>query len=380
MKSVDQIKEELKDLYVHEQEEAQFRVDRDRATRINIALKLLDGVETRSDLMSFLSADKGAMLFPVGDAEALGRVLRAGFAEEELNQVGIYLDKQPAEMGEHCAGAVLINTTPNRYHCSVDFDGSVTFLGKWMVDVRQAEVFALAGVHANARGSLAVVDVQSMDASAVRLPGTYYQKIEKFNDLYSFSQLERRFQTENVYSILDAVKEKVGFTDGLSLLETTATPALERGDQVIASDKWFTLVRNELSRSYHMFQHRSEDQVVRAIYASQHDCIISDDLLPLKAALVRDEFLRMPGERLVLGKNQQGEIASLKFDMSYFAFLPENLYKKEQFGRWEPYSYLIPLSQELTLNAQIVSIKCKFEDCLKAGQELEQTKTTGLKR
>ena len=66
--------------------------------------------------------------------------------------------------------------------------------------------------------------------------------------------------------------------------------------------------------------------------------------------------------------------------MSYFAFLPENLYKKEQFGRWEPYSYLIPLSQELTLNAQIVSIKCKFEDCLKAGQELEQTKTTGLKR
>ena len=82
----------------------------------------------------------------------------------------------------------------------------------------------------------------------------------------------------------------------------------------------------------------------------------------------------------MLGRNQQGEEVSLRFDMNYFAFLPDNLYEKAPFGRWKAYSNLIPMSHDLTLNAQIVFIKCHFEDCLKAGEALNQQKQTGLKR
>ena len=380
MENLDTIKKELMELYEQEGADARLTVDRDRLRVTEVVLKLLDGVDTQSELLEVLTADKGFALTPVQQVERLGQFLQRHFEESVLNDAGIFLDKLPSELGERCDGAVLINSSPKRYRDVVDCSAEVTLLGKWTVDVRRAEVIALAGVDACARDSMAVVDVRSTEASAVRLPASYYQQIEKFNDLYSFSQLEKRLQTENVYSILDAVKEKVGFTDGLSLLDTTAIPALERGDQVIASDKWFTLVRNELSRKYLLFQHRSVDEVVRAIYACQHHCVINDDLIPLKATLVRDEFQRMPGERLVLGRNQQGEEVSLRFDMNYFSFLPENLYEKAPFGRWKAYSNLIPMSHDLTLNAQIVFIKCHFEDCLKAGEALNQQKQTGLKR
>lgn len=380
MENLDTIKKELMELYEQEGADARLTVDRDRLRVTEVVLKLLDGVDTQSELLEVLTADKGFALTPVQQVERLGQFLQRHFEESVLNDAGIFLDKLPSELGERCDGSVLINSSPKRYRDVVDCSAEVTLLGKWTVDVRRAEVIALAGVDACARDSMAVVDVRSTEASAVRLPASYYQQIGKFNDLYSFSQLEKRLQTENVYSILDAVKEKVGFTDGLSLLDTTAIPALERGDQVIASDKWFTLVRNELSRQYLLFQHRSVDEVVRAIYACQHHCVINDDLIPLKATLVRDEFQRMPGERLVLGRNQQGEEVSLRFDMNYFAFLPDNLYEKAPFGRWKAYSNLIPMSHDLTMNAQIVFIKCHFEDCLKAGEALNQQKQTGLKR
>ena len=137
-------------------------MNRDRVRAIDIALKILDCVETRSDLMTFLSADKGLMLFPVEQAEALGRLLIEHFGEEELNLAGIYLDKLPAEIGERCAGAVLINTTPNRYECDVNFDGSVTFLGKWMVVFLRLIQCLLSIIKQNGQSSVTMCEISAI--------------------------------------------------------------------------------------------------------------------------------------------------------------------------------------------------------------------------
>lgn len=380
MKDIDYIIVELIGLYERERAAAELDGDSIRGEEVDLILESLDEVETRSDLIAFLSAHQGRALRPVEQVEALGRFLKEGFREEELNGAGIYLDNIPAELREQWDKGIFINTTPQRYHCSVDFDGHATFLGKWTIDVRQAHVKALAGVHANVRDALGYAYAPSLKSSSVRLPDTYYQKIEVFNELYDFSKLERQFQNEDVSAIFDSIKEQVGLTESLALLDTSATPVLKRGDQVIASDNQFVLVRNEFERHYYFFQKRSEAEVVQAINACQHHCVINDDLHKLKAALVRDEFLKQPDERIVLGTNQNGEVVSLKFDMDKFAFRPENLYEKGKFGRWTAFSNPIPLCIGYTLNAQLDSIKCHFEDCLKTGQKLGQTKQTGLKR
>lgn len=379
MKDIDYIIVELIGLYERERAAAELDRDSIRGGEVDIILKYLDEVETRSDLLAFLSAHLGRALRPVEQVEALGRFLKEGFREEELNGAGIYLDKLPAELREQWDKGIFINTTPQRYHCSVDFDGHATFLGKWTIDVRQARVKALAGAHANVRDALGDAYAPTLKSSSVRLPDTYYQKIEAFNKLFDFSKLERRVQNGDVSALIDSIKEQVGLTESLALLNTTVTPVLKRGDQVIASDNQFVLVRNEFERQYYFFQKRSEAEVVKAINACQHHCVINDDLHKLKAALVRDEFLKQPDERMVIGTNQMGEVASLKFDMDKFAFRPENLYEKGKFGRWIAFSNPIPLSTDYTLNAQLDSIKCHFEDCLKAGQKLGQTKQTGMK-
>ena len=189
------IKKELMELYEQEGADAQLTGDRNRLNVTEVVLKLLDGVDAQSELLSLLTADKGFALTPVQQVERLGHFLQRHFEESVLNDAGIFLDKLPSELGERCDGAVLINSSPKRYRDVVDCSAEVTLLGKWTVDVRRAEVIALAGVDACARDSMAVVDVRSTEASAVRLPASYYQQIGKFNDLYSFSQLEKRFQT-----------------------------------------------------------------------------------------------------------------------------------------------------------------------------------------
>ena len=306
--------------------------------------------------------------------------MKAHGSDEELAQAGIFIDLPDWDQVKWDGMALLINTLPERCRLQVDQDGQVAFLGAWTVDARRASVIALTGAHINLRDCLATVQIPSDNASVVRLPDGYYQPIARFDRPNTFRELERIFVEDGRFWLLDRLKEQVWRPTRVDLLAQYETPILKKGDDLVAEDAYCALVRNAHERSYMLYLIRSEREIVQAIQACQHDCLINEDLRPLKASLVRDEFLKWPGGRRVIGKNHLGEEVSLSFDVGFQDYKPHNLYRKGGSGKWEPYTTPIRMSSKLTLEAEIQAIQRDFAPCLKAEALLDMEQHPGWKR
>lgn len=379
-KNIEDIKSELIAIYQSELEGAESMGSPKRADALHQAVSLTEGAQTKSDLLLSLMEQYEVMLAPVQQVELFGAFLKKSMGFEVLERNGIYLDKLPKVELAKGQRYLFINSQPERAKGVLDQEIEAICMGRWHLDVWEASVKALPGTHLDLRDTLSVAQCVTNEASAIRHQDAYYERVHEIRKPSDFLSLERIFQKEGQFWALDRLKEEVGFQKEVNLLQVYAVPTNWKGDTLEAQDAHFALVRNEWDRSYLLFQIRSESAVIKAIQNCEHHCVIDPDLRNLKAALVRDEFLGLPNEQLILGHNQLGETVSLSFIANEQCFQPHNLYNKKEFGRWELFDGVIPMSDQYTLKSQVDSIKCRFENCLKAGQALGVERSAGPKR
>ena len=376
----DGLRQELLSLYEVERDSAVEQHNLELAERLSVAQGLVSRVECKAELLQLLVEQCIQTLAPIEQAKTVGEILKAHGSDEELALAGIFIDLPDWDQVKWNGMALLINTLPERYRLQVDQDGQVAFLGAWTVDARRASVIALTGALFNLRYCLATAQIPSDNASVVQLPDGYYQPIARFDRPNTFRKLERIFVEDGRFWLLDRLKEQVWRPTRVDLLAQYETPILKKGDDLVAEDAHCALVRNAHERSYMLYLIRNEREIVQAIQACQHDCLINEDLRPLKASLIRDEFLKWPGGRRVIGKNHLGEEVSLSFDVGFQDYKPHNLYRKGVAGKWEPYTTPIRMSGKLTLEAEIQAIQRDFAPCLKAEALLDMERHPGWKR
>lgn len=96
---------------------------------------------------------------------------------------------------------------------------------------------------------------------------------------------------------------------------------------------------------------------------------LNEDLLDLEACLVRDYFLRLPGEQVEIGRNYRGEPVTLSFDTRQYGFVPHNLYVQTVGGDWRAVETAIDLVNVLPLNGMIERIKERYSQALQEAPE-----------
>lgn len=360
-KDINQIKEELVALFEAERSEAYGREEFTAFTALKKAETQIKQAETQSDLLELLVHDCSTVLAFVRRADRFGQFLQGHFSESNLQEAGIFVNQMPEEV-EQGAECLFVNATAERFHCALDVDAHVGFLGRWSVEARQVYIEALSGVHVTLRDKLACAHTAPFDSSVISLPECYYQAMEFKGDR---RQLVRLLVQEGGEAALSYAKENSGAEPVINLAKLIYSPLQEKGDVVAAQDTHHTLVNqlgvNERIQGVVLYRRFSEQEVVQAIEQAQGLYFLSGDLWNLRTALRRETFLSMPNERIVIGKNHRGEEVSVSFNSTFAYFKLHNLYMKAN-GQWSPLETTVPASPHASLEEEIKLLQYMFKD------------------
>lgn len=356
-------------LYERERQDAIKASDDKRVDQVDRATRFLASIETYSELLLNLRVNAPTLFQPVHRVEALGAFLKANCSKQDLYANAIFVDGFPTNQLMEDSDCLLINSRPTlrEWVCSQQLH--VTLLGQWLVDVYQAHVEALEGAHINLRDTVSTARCLADNASAIRRQDTYYQGVL---DLYGvcFRELELLSRKMDPQAVLEyVIQDGEDPSMPISLYDTNATTSIEKGDQLFAENERFVLVRNAVDRSYKLFQKRSEQELVDYMRSTTKVLPLNEDLLDLEACLVRDYFLRLPGEQVEIGRNYLGEPVTLSFDTRLYSFVPHNLYVQTVGGDWRAEETTIDLVDVLPLNGMIERIKERYSQALQGAPE-----------
>ena len=101
---------------------------------------------------------------------------------------------------------------------------------------------------------------------------------------------------------------------------------MEKGDQLIADRGHYALIRNEYERVYVLLRKLSEQRVIDTIQSTKSHLKLSSDAVALHVCMIRDQFLRLPNERMEVCENHLGQPAYLSFDANKHCFNTHDLY------------------------------------------------------
>ena len=156
-----------------------------------------------------------------------------------------------------------------------------------------------------------------------------------------------------------------------------ATPIMEKGDQLIADSGHYALIRNVYEREYLLLRKLSEQRVIDIIQSTKYHLKLSGDAVALHVLMIRDQFLRLPNERMEVCENHLGQPAFLSFDANKHCFNTHGLYSKNWNDKWvmeEP----IYLQDNLSLEEIIKAIQKMHQKDLSSG--VQKARSQSAKR
>ena len=361
---IDHIKEGLLALYAVERLDAQKVSDDNRIGQLERAVRLLEPMITKSELLMNLRENALKLFQPVRRVEAMGSFIKDNFSAYDLRANFVFVDCFPNGKLPEGTDCLLINSSPSLRECDFAQNVHATFVGRWLVNAYEAQIVALHGAHVNLMDTVSTARCPVKNASAIRRQDTYYQGVLELNEV-SFRELEILSRTKTAREVLEHV-----IADGedpsmpLCPCLVHAAASLEKGDQLIAENDRFALVRNALHRSYSLCQKWTEGEVCSFMRCVTAEIPLSEDLRVLQSCLMRETFLRLPDEQMEIGRNYQGEPVTLSFDAKRYGFVPHNLYVQTGTCDWRAETSIIDLEPKLPLNRTIEKIKAQYRQVL----------------
>lgn len=337
--------------------------------------KMFDSAETQSDLLECLLRDGMNSLGYINDVVGFSQGLQQLFSKEALNHAGIYVDALPEGIVKPGGEYLFINTSDERRAYAVDVEAKVGFMGRWLVEARQAKVVALANTHVSLRDDKARALKFGKNSAALRLPPYYYQPV----DCTSFSEgAAQRLASEGSEAALRYLAEQVGEPKAMDLQELRSSVAQEAGDKVLAQDERYTLAVGA-DQEMTLFRRFAEQEVAQALSARASSDKLNPQLWDLNSSLKREVFWRQTNERLVIGQNHLGKDVSLKLELGLGSYFCSNLYCRED-GEWKHISGWVKMDKSASLKEEIEAIKSQASESLNLGQAQAQAQKNGLKR
>ena len=375
--NIHEIKDDLLCFFKEEYEKAWVDCDQKRLHQLDEAMSLFEPVTTKSECLQLLVSEPTKLFASLREWRRMVAYIRENFSAQDLQLHGIFLDFVPEKEPTRGSQCLFINSQPTLCEYALSEDMKASFLGRWLVDVYQAEVVALDGAHINLRGSMAVGQLSSKNASITPRHDVYYQPVLSLSGA-KFRMAEQMAQSKTAGELLCEILESHEVLQKPIMLDDLqATPIMEKGDQLIAESGHYALIRNVYEREYLLLRKLSEQRVIDTIQSTNHHLKMSSDVGALHVCMIRDQFLRLPNERLEIGVNHLGQPAYLSFDVNKHCFNTHGLYYENWNDKWameEP----IYLQDNQSLEEMIKAIQEMHQKDLSSG--VQKARSQSAKR
>ena len=383
MENFEKIKEGLLVTYGLEELLAKGKHDFERVTLLGKAMDIIESMDTKTDLLQGLTERSVELLKPIENVEGIGGYLRDAFRAKDLIDNNVFIDRLPTGVLPKDSTCILINSTPHLMEGRFAQDVSATIIGKWYLEVQDADVTLLQGAHVNLWGSRAMGQCLVENASMIRRQEEYYQPIRRFDQPREFREVEDLLSTYGRFVMLDHIVPDRKEIPELSLSKLSATATSRKGDEILTNYGDYTLVRNEWERSYTLFERYNVHEVIDRIKAADYHLYLDADLSPVLADVYRGQILRMPGERWEIGQNTKGEPVTLWFDANTYKFKVNNLCPRNSRDESLRIREEVYMDWDLAPRGQLAFIKTRFEGRILPRYEQKtesETKGHGLLR
>ena len=340
---------------------AKDKNDIERITSLGKAMDIIQSMDTKTDLLQGLTERSVELLKPITEVERVGGFLRDSFTNKDLIDNNVFVDRLPTDVLPKDSTCLLINSSPNLKEGGFTQDVSATIIGRWYLEVQEADVTLLHGAHVNLWGARAMGQCLVEDASMIRQQEEYYQPIRRFGQAKEFRNVESLLSTYGRFVMIDYIVPNRKEIPPLSLSKLSATATSRKGDEVLTNYGDYTLVRNEWERSYTLFERYNVGKVIDQIKAADYHLYLDADLAPVLADVYRDQFLRLPGERMVIGQNTKGEPVTLSFNANTYKFKVDNLCPRNSKDESLRIHEEVYMDWDLAPKGQLTFIKTRFE-------------------
>ena len=283
---------------------------------------------------------------------------------------GIYLDVIPKKGLSKDTQYLFVNSQPTLCEYAFSTDAQASFLGRWLVDVYQAEVVALDGAHINLRGPMAMGEMHAENASITPRHDIYFQLLMTLGGP-KFRMVEQMALSKTPVELLcEILDNQEVLQKPIMLRDIQATPIMEKGDQLITDSGHFALIRNEYKREYVLLRKLTEQKVIDIIQSTKNNLCLTSDVRALHVCMIRDMFLRLPNERFEIGVNHLGKTASLSFEANKHCFNTHDLYYKDWNDNWVEEGRIY-LEDDKTFQENINAIREAYKGDLSSGIQRE---------
>ena len=368
--NINEIKEGFLSFYKDEYQKAWVDGDQKRAHRLEGVVSLFRPVTTKSEFLQLLLTEPTMVFQSMKDWRPMVAYIREKFSEQDLQVNGIYLDVLPKKGLSKETQYLFVNSQPTLCEYAFSTDAQASFLGRWLVDVYQAEVVALDGAHINLRGPMAMGEMHAENASITPRHDIYFQLLMTLGGP-KFRMVEQMALSKTPVELLcEILDNQEVLQKPIMLRDIQATPIMEKGDQLITDSGHFALIRNEYKREYVLLRKLTEQKVIDIIQSTKNNLCLTSDVRALHVCMIRDMFLRLPNERFVIGVNQLGKTASLSFDANKHCFNTHGLYYKDWNDNWVEEGRIY-IEEDKTFQENINAIREAYKGDLSSGIQRE---------
>ena len=204
--NINEIKEGFIPFFKKEYQKAWVDYDQKRLDRLDEAINLFEPVTTKSECLQLLVSEPTKVFASLKEWRPVVAYVREHFSGEDLLACGIFLDTLPEKELTEDSQCLFINSQPSLCEYALSEDVKASFLGRWLVDVYQAEVVALDGAHMNLRSPMAVGQMSSENASITPRHDVYYQPVLSLGGA-KFRMAERMAQSKTADELLYEILE-----------------------------------------------------------------------------------------------------------------------------------------------------------------------------